>query len=673
MKATLTSLIEKYDVNREAFDERFQVTAISYDSLSQKASAERNDRFATLARDIYAAGQVLSMVKDGKGKRYLVLLKKGTSFEFQDCALSVRSLPVYEVPDWALAVLLIRALPNTLKQSNERNWIRFEAEGLYYLIKRRPLKLVEGFELTTVGVDLTWCQQLRRHMLEIGVKTFAPLEFFRRDGKVPSKIANMPRYSLDLVRQQVSKSFSGDYIKRKPFPKQRSRVDAYDIQKSSTEDYYSSRLGVLSLFFEDLKYAYGDLFRLQLERITPDQYRRISDNTVSKHYQKIYALLQEQPVRVVNKSRDPEAGLRLIAALDRHKVVGLDSEEIDEAGLNLLIVDDKDSYASDEEDPYKLTRQAHPNAIIQSCYPERLQGEGASHVVEVLLKELLIKQEVKLQRFLIDYPELPEGAIFVLPMRSEDEDLGRNAPWPLACCEIRNAQARFFIADESWAKDVQAVLTMEQNKSLFQGYERNPFVWMPQDEEVLIFSETGAISLPEHEQLHEWVKEIESSRESSIPAAILRTYMANHPESELIPELETIVDGAIADRVPAVALEAIGYRKKEERHFHDYLAAQGCRLKAPFAAEDPGALNAVTGIWINNERKIYYAGSKGSPTRKQATFCRLYHVDWRGEGLPSWLPASLEVFHIRHKGVTVLPYVFKHVREYFQFMKARVS
>src|SRR5690606_10359415 len=377
---------------------------------------------------------------------------------------------------------------------------RFEAEGLYYLVKPRPLKSVEGFEFTTVGVDITWCQQLRRHRLEIGVKTFTPLEYFCRDGKVPAKIAKMPRYSLDLVRQQVSKSFGGDYVKRAPSSKQRRRVNAYNIQKLSTESYYDSRLGVLSLFFDDMKAAYGELIDIQLERIEPDQYRRISDSEVGKHYKKLYEVLQEHPVQVVNKSSDPEAGLRLIAALERHKVVGISSEEIDATGLNILLVDDKDSYTNDAEDPYKLIRKAHPGAIIQSCYPERLQSDGASHVVEVLLKELLIKLEVKLQRFLMDYPELPDGATFAVPMRPADEGLAPNASWPLACCEVRNGQCRFFIADQSWVNDIQLSLTRDQHKSLFQGYERSPFVWMAQTAEIMIFSETGAVSLPEHEQ-----------------------------------------------------------------------------------------------------------------------------------------------------------------------------
>lgn len=61
---------------------------------------------------------------------------------------------------------------------------------------------------------------------------------------------------------------------------------------------------------------------------------------------------------------------------------------------------------------------------------------------------------------------------------------------------------------------------------------------------------------------------------------------------------------------------------------------------------------------------MYAAGGADSAQRDQETFNHVYKVLTNGLDVPDWFWHSLEVWHIRHRGTTVSPYIFKHVREF---------
>lgn len=61
---------------------------------------------------------------------------------------------------------------------------------------------------------------------------------------------------------------------------------------------------------------------------------------------------------------------------------------------------------------------------------------------------------------------------------------------------------------------------------------------------------------------------------------------------------------------------------------------------------------------------MYAAGSPDSAQRNQENFNHIYRAVTNGVDVPDWFWSALEVWHIRHRGTTISPYIFKHVREF---------
>ncbi len=150
---------------------------------------------------------------------------------------------------------------------------------------------------------------------------------------------------------------------------------------------------------------------------------------------------------------------------------------------------------------------------------------------------------------------------------------------------------------------------------------------------------------------------------SGIPSELIAQYCADNPESALVPRLMEFGTNAQAT-ISARKLSEIDYKSLEKQNFHNFLADHGYRLKAPFASWELGVFQASTGTWINRESGMYTAGAVGSPARKQDNFNHVYIADAGNDTVPEWFWNSLDVWHVRHKGITAFPFIFKHLREY---------
>ncbi|WP_097462099.1 hypothetical protein [Mangrovitalea sediminis] len=657
MSSVLTSFVQMEAIDRAALAEKFVVASVSYSELS---TDERNTQLPTLPGKIYHSGRVLSLVQDRKESKYWLLLPFSQSIQLKDESLAVRCEPFEQVDGWVLRSLLIRALPRLLEPGYGPG--RFEADGLFYVTGDRELS-GRGNIITAVRIDPTWSRTARKWYLAVQTHTFTPTKIHERDGRIPPNVAKLPRYELDIVGQELKRARTGEYVRKALSKKHKARVPAVDLTRTTLEAYYSTRLGVLSIFFEDLKRAYGDAVSIELEAITPEEHRLVRDAEVSAGYESLHRTLRENPIWIINASSDEDAAARLETEIKR---LGFDvkiADDISPNELNILLVDEKDSYESKDVDPYQIARKTYQDAVIQSCYPERLRKEGKSHVAEVLVKELLIKWEVKRRELMVEYPALPEDAWFIMSMRPKHENLRPKARWPMYFCQKRGKQLEFGALTDEMFESLQVDLNSEIKRQVFEGYDRADLIYWPDSGHAIVAGDTGAVSLPDEKRIHQWVAEIDRTLSQGIPASLLEQYCLRHPDSPITSRLRTIMAGC-ESVIEAESLKDIGYKRKSDQHFHDFLSENGARLKAPFASWDAGALQATTGIWINRLTGFYMAGPKGSPSRKQGNFCHVYRVNAGDESVPDWFWDSLKVWHVRHKGPTVLPYIFKHLKEY---------
>tara|TARA_Y100001956_G_scaffold76030_1_gene84731 strand:+ start:1281 stop:3311 length:2031 start_codon:yes stop_codon:yes gene_type:complete len=659
MKTVLTSFIEHTCINHAALHERVTAASVTYNGYS-KSEAEK--QIPTLASRIYSAGQVLSLVWQRSKQTYYVLLPQGTSLQLDDAAVSVKPQGLDLLPKWVITSLLIRATPRLLG-SQENHPDRLEADGLHYVVDRKPLKGT-GSVITTVNIDSIWCEPAKTARLIVRTVTFTPLRAHEKpDGELPRKIANQPRYRLDTLGQNIVRDGSGDYVKRTLWRNTKNRVPAFRLNGLVTlESYYRTRLGVISLFLDDLKRAYGEAFSITLKEIQPTVHVPVSGASITKSYESLFDLMRQQPIWITNHSDDPDASARLQALLLPHKVQSELSSTIRPDGLNILLVNDKDRYKDGQPDPYKEARRHHPDTIIQSCYPDRLKLNSA-HVVQVLLKELFIKSEVQQRKLLLDYPALPYDAVFITSVRPLDEENVNKIPWPMYYCKVEGERLCLGPLPQSMADALKENLTQPQHKAAFTGAERADLIFWPESGDALTITDTEALTLPDEPTTYNIVKELDQTAVWGVPCQLISEYCEQHASRSIVPELKPIL-AEHGETVPAKAFRSFTYKSHDSKHFFDYLSNRGYRLKASMQSKNAGPLSSTAGIWIDKSHALYSVGNPDSAQRNQDNFNHIYCVEDNGLEVPEWFWASLAVWHVKHRGATVYPYIFKHLREY---------
>lgn len=236
---------------------------------------------------------------------------------------------------------------------------------------------------------------------------------------------------------------------------------------------------------QDLKQAYGDSVSVKLQRIPGEKHRFVSDTIVKNHYVGLFDALKEHRLVIcdLTENQDTDAALTLLHGIE-HLDINAEIAEVPIRGaLNILIVGNKDTYKSDEEDPYQVYRKKYQDTVFQSCYPERLwnrQGQPNRHVVEVLLKELLIKLEVHTRKHLIEYPSGPERCVYYMPQRPKDESSEvRDEPWPVYASKLVGDEWQYTQATQEELEDIELDLGNDK-RHVFHGFERSPVIYWPE-------------------------------------------------------------------------------------------------------------------------------------------------------------------------------------------------
>jgi hypothetical protein len=664
MTNILTTLIKDTRFDYDALSSRFDIRCISYKSWSKD---KRENELKYLPNRIYNSGPVLALVRYSTESQYWVICPKGETFILDDSSLAVRAASLSQIPQWIAMALLVRALPRVLSapQTDQK---RIEAEGLFYVVNTSSK--ARGREIIAVKVDIGWSATMRSRCLKLGATTFTPLEAHRKeDGGLFRKSANATRYQLDTLSQQITRSKGGDYI-RKPFWKGgKNRVPAIKLNKCATlEEYYNSRLGVLSIFLEDLKLAYQGAFELQLESVEGVDHNRICVSSVTNSYAQISDWFAGRTIILVNHSNSAVAAEELKQRLEQKGITVQVVEDICESGLNLLLVEPKEQYEKTPGlDPYKQARQRYPNAVIQSCYPERLLGNGVAHVVEVLLKELLVKYEVNTGILQLPYPQLPDDAWFIHPVRPEDD---KQKDWPMSYCRVESGQLEFGWLSDYWCEELEVGFNTAERKQVLEGKQRSDVIFWPKTGAFMIIADTSAVTLPNEALVHQHIKELDKTTNSSVPTNTVREYISQNT-AEASAATKSLIESLSElcklhpHAIPAKAFKAIKNQGKQNQYFYNWLAEQGHRLKVSWRSKDQGPLYITSGIWINRERGLYSIGSAGPAREDIENFSHIYHVNSTLPGaIPEWFWQSLQVWHVKHKNATVYPWVFKQLREF---------
>ncbi|WP_169393366.1 MULTISPECIES: hypothetical protein [Psychrobacter] len=110
----------------------------------------------------------------------------------------------------------------------------------------------------------------------------------------------------------------------------------------------------------------------------------------------------------------------------------------------------------------------------------------------------------------------------------------------------------------------------------------------------------------------------------------------------------------------------IGYRSIDEQSFFNWIYdTYGCLFNASLRGGQEGYLDAAKGLY-SDESQTYFSGSTTNLNTSIANFnvMRRIEFDIPLNETPEHLLALMDTYHIRHRQSTVLPFLFKHLREF---------
>lgn len=675
-----TTLIERYNIDRERIAERFSLWCIGYRDY---AGHEQRTRMATLARDIYASGPVLALHRYGGEQACYVLTARGESLRLTDPRLTCTECDIVQAPHgWLLACLLIKALPSQLPELARTEASRFEAEGLYYLVRQRKLQRSEHPQLVAVEVAMQ-PQKLDtgRQLLKIAVQTFTPLDaLLNQHGELPARLRRKPRYRLDRYSQLLHKSLEGDYLKCSLPRQQRQRIPMLDLGKQSFSDYQCCKLGIFALFLEDLQRAYAGALSLALQQIQIDARYQPAPAALKREYAKIDEILRDGPLYILDMLGTPDTVAALRRAL---QVRGFAPQQVDTpkpGACHLLIVPPAEHFeAEPERDPYRQIKRAHADAVIQACTVEKLlpqgQGEVSPHVLDVLLKELLFKLELQQGRQLLEGYPIPPDTLFVLPWRlrreedeEEGQDEGQERPAANLFLTLEQRDGRLHV-EQLEPQACLARMDALDNWLLRRLYSpcwtqaNLPLIYWPDTGDVLAFIDSEAVALADYHGIGETLRALAQGRSQRIPAALLRAFRADNPALDRAGKALDALLGEAMDSYGYAELQKIPAQGSGKLLFAWLEDAFGAPLKAVGLQGQEGPLERLAGLNLDSGGRLYFAGSVGSPQRTQKNFSHLYHLYGTHETVPEAILRLMQPLHIRHKGLTVYPLPFKYLRE----------
>lgn len=674
-----TTLIKSISINHAYFEEHFSLWRIGYQDYKEKE--ERTARLATLARDIYTCGPVLALHHYRKENCCYVLLPRSESLCLRDNRLTLSPVDITQAYNWLMANLLIKALPSQLLDlSAKQDVTRFDAEGLHYLVRYDSLQECTSPQVIAVEVGMA-PQPLAYsgQMLKIFVRTFTPMDaFLNEHGELPKKLKRKERYRLDQRSQCLHKSVDGEYLKKGYWRNERKRVAMLDLQKQSLGDYQGCKLGILGMFLKDLEQAYCGEFSLKLQQINFTERRWLDNSKVNSQYKLIRQTIKNYPFALIDKAGDSQAVIRLRLAL---KQIGFNVTQVETpmaGACNILIVPHKDLFNGIKElDPYLKVKLSNPDKIIQACYPESLEankdGLLVEHILDVLLKELLIKIEYKERHQLLDGYPIPAGAMFIYPWKKgeeegeDDEEFIVN--WGFLAMEVRDGRLFFNVLEKKHIDDmldsIDDPLLKSRLNSRYWSQVNLPFIYWPDSGDVLAFIDTEAVVLPDYHGIEHALSKLSVGRAKTLSVELLEEFCNTFPENTVVSQLQTLLTSEKKEyNYDDLRTSKINNRGGNAQFFYGWLADRlGAPLKVSLQGKG-GVLDATTGFGLDLESGLYFSGAVGGAKLKVDNFSHIYHLHTTLSTIPSEILQLMQPMHVKNKGFTVYPLPFKYLREY---------
>jgi len=542
--------------------------------------------------------------------------------------------------------ILLRLINSLL--ANESSYFEMENDsyGLYYLAEIEKAKLLA----IKISID-------RDMFLSLNAITFVKTKSLKDAYKIDGN---------KLVRA-LEKQNGVQLYKKGNYNNSKSSYRFFGLMKNSKRDYIQkSKVYILLQYLKEMKRCFGEVVTISFHTMDAELYTSGKDVVVRK--EKLKEQIEEgigmlRAICIVNYTdkdltQEIEKLKESILAYTTNSLQINYSNKLQKNVYNLTITYEEDYYKKHKlDDPY-ISICKNKDIIVQNLTVTSLKKVSQNKMLlQVLLKELVIKKEIQDRRLILPYHSLSQKVTFIYPYKLKDKEYifckavtdGRNIEFTelsddeqyicseIAFCVDRNRvlEAILFYGDDIGyitkthefplpkIYEIQALLD-EYNKPVYLHYKKILEIW-------------DKTYKDEKKNLREKLLiELKQNKNPCSAEVLLTTLDLGKNNSKFKTELEKL-----SNKKLVLSLKT----KKENRH----------------------CIDSLIGIRYSKKESKYYIGLLDNipESIERSIPIREIHI-YKGNNFLDIVLPMLNEYFVKTGSFTVLPYPLKYIKEYYK-------
>lgn len=328
--------------------------------------------------------------------------------------------------------------------------------------------------------------------------------------------------------------------------------------------------------------------------------------------------------------------------------------------LNLTITKNKEFYENNKiEDPYNLIKSTQclsQNMSIDIL--DKILADNKETLLHVLLKELIIKQELFQSKLLLPYTNILDNFIVIYPFKASQK-----AEYDFYKVEIISQQLNFtgLTTDEKrLCEDICFSISYDTTLEAILIYNHN----------ISYITKSMEFPLPNIIELEkvisEYVQPVKMKKQTILDIWDEIYQLEKHNLRErLLKEIEkniNILDGSVELTLLTLGKDNNKFKLALEEHVNRRLV-----LSLKTKKENRHIIESLIGIRYSKAHDKYFVGTNHNLNMdiKKASIIRELHT-YSGENMMKTILPMLNEYFVKNGDFTVLPYPLKYIKEYYK-------
>jgi len=526
-----------------------------------------------------------------------------------------------------------------------------DSNGVYYIVK--PSKFVYETVLIDIKIDKNSI------FFKLSAKNFIDSKKAKYKLDRREKYKNINGSLIRIRRDEKSKSY---FVKQmeKDNPKKRSSIDFLktDYTKKS-----ATKINALIRFFKDIRKNLDSYLTIHLKELFFEDFTL--SKTQKKRNKQIEELISEKLSKnklgvVIEDFVKNNRSQKFIDEIEKILIEKYNTRVVrkslkkSKSKFNIFITD-----KNVDNDPYNKIKQL--NIPTQNILVENL---GNPKIIEVLLKELIIKDDILSNRLTIPYYKSNKKLIFYYfkkELKRKNYKIYRLDLLSNNKIELKEIKYQINLFDENEKNYIEEII----NKAKIESLEPELII-MNDKEDINFISKTDFFPIPNIDHIDKEYKELEKPCYKSFNE--LNSLLIDIPknlEDVYKQFLETIKN---KDKINI----KIEVKNRKVKNFLSKRFKLNLKKNLTRSREENTVLDVLTGIKyckINDKKFYYVVGTKEMPDSFPRTNTIREIEAIKGELFLDDILHMMDEYFVKNRELTVLPYPLKYLREFAKMYK----